>query len=169
MFWHPGVVSHSRKQSGKKETGRFKFSRLVHKVKKKNTNITHVLQPASPRTTAKMEQNVEDSYTAEQRQRLDDLSLKLTAGGVELRRDSSLCWNYILRGEGQVDTIVLKMQQARYLHEYCDFAEGHRQAVRLAQVYNVVLSRTQWLAFVQQCVLKTTASGEFPVEWPWQH
>ena len=53
-------------------------------------------------------------------ERLKKISLALEKVGLELRSDSNFCKNYIENDDGNIDEIVLRMCQMKYLFEYKD-------------------------------------------------
>lgn len=103
--------------------------------------------------------------TVEEKSRRDELSKRLAAAGIPMREDSALIREHVFFGSKTPETIVQKLCEARYLHEYCDFHAGYQLAKNSAAGH---MPRTQWLEHVQHCVLAQTKTGVFPDKWPWQ-
>jgi hypothetical protein len=55
-------------------------------------------------------------------QRLELLALALSTVGCKVRSDSELCTRYITYGEGDVNFIVLKMSEMKFLHSKTNYA-----------------------------------------------
>jgi hypothetical protein len=116
-----------------------------------------------------------EQLNAVQMSRLNYLSRKLTENGLVLRKDSDLCWDYILYGDeasvSSVKQIVLHMATARYLHEYCNFQAGYdiaqRTSVQNARMGKDPLRYQEWLNLVNNSVLTTSKTCMFPRIWPW--
>ena len=52
--------------------------------------------------------------------RYNNLKNALELAGLELRQDSKLCEKYINNGDGEIEFIVQRMCQMKFLFEYCD-------------------------------------------------
>lgn len=97
--------------------------------------------------------------------------------GIYIRRDSDVCWDYILFGDDakflkDPSKIAKKMAEAEYLHKYCDFQLGYDIAQDLAKNRakegQPPWSRQEWLEQINTAVLNTTELKAFPKQWPWQ-
>lgn len=103
--------------------------------------------------------------------RATELRLALQAKGLIARTDSDLFWDFVFHAEAaRVNTIpeiVLMMQKARYLHEYCNFQLGYEIATNSLPKTHF-LARTDWLALLRKCVLLTTKLKHYPSIWPWE-
>lgn len=52
--------------------------------------------------------------------RIQELIKELNLKGLDLRSDSKYCYNYIDNGEGDIEDIVERMCQMKYLYDYCE-------------------------------------------------
>jgi hypothetical protein len=105
----------------------------------------------------------------ESRLRLLAVHQKLAEEKMDVRLDSQLLWDYVYNGEkaaiSSIDSIILRLKKAKYLHEYCNFDLGYQIAKN--STGGRILARTDWLSLVRKCVLSTTALRAYPREWPW--
>ena len=94
-----------------------------------------------------------------------------SAGIASIPRDSILCSDYIQLGENarvtDVQEIVKKMCECKYLHEYCNFDLGYHMAKGVITYRGAAIPRDQWRELVNKCVLLTTGLTRFPPQWPW--
>jgi hypothetical protein len=104
-------------------------------------------------------------------QRRRNLLLALDQMGIQFREDSIVCKSWIQHGKGgrcpNLDTVVLLMCQAKYLHEYCNFDLGYEFAMGAVRHNGHRFPRHVWYHVLRQCVLSTTTSRCFPYVWPW--
>ena len=54
-------------------------------------------------------------------ERKKNLEISLKSNGLVLRRDSKYCWRYIDEALGDIDEIVQRMCEMKFLYDYCDF------------------------------------------------
>jgi hypothetical protein len=108
--------------------------------------------------------------SADQYERLVDLQQQLAAAKIDTRADSKLVWDYVYNGShaaiSSLDSIVLRIKKAKYLHEYCNFYLGY--SIAKNSLGDKILARTDWLSLVRKCVLSTTVLQSYPQEWPWE-
>lgn len=102
--------------------------------------------------------------SAEQKRR-DELARALAKYGLPLRFDSRLAQDYIFQGVGTIALIVRRQCEAKFLHEYCDYARGFCNAQASKPWPD--MSRSEWLFHVRMCVLATVHRDGFPAQWPW--
>ena len=97
------------------------------------------------------------------------LRLALHKRSIAWRNDSLLCRNFVTNNRPSYDleTTVRKMEQARYLHEYCNFELGREIAANTAGENRDEYEHQEWLDLVKRCVLATTRYKSFPIVWPW--
>ena len=91
--------------------------------------------------------------------------------GVEYRPDSTLCNDWVKRGKGgknrNLEELIHRMCEAKYLHNYCNFPLGYRFAQASRQHRGHNFPQQEWFQVIKQCVLSTTKTGVFPTTWPW--
>ena len=117
--------------------------------------------------------------------RKEELETALNKAGVELRRDSTLCSNYIdgkieknnPRGRSHgsnmfssIDQIVKRMCNMKYLYEYChmeeckDIAyEEHRETLKAGYYPDCSVSDS-----AEYLALKKYSNSTYPLIYPWQ-
>jgi hypothetical protein len=97
------------------------------------------------------------------------LRLVLHQRSMQWREDSLLCRNFVTNNKPSFDleTTVRKMEQARFLHEYCNFEIGRQIAINTAGKNRDQYNHQMWLDLVKRCVLATTRYKSFPIVWPW--
>ncbi len=88
--------------------------------------------------------------------------LKETLGKykLKLREDSKLCENYIEDGEGDINEIVQRMCEMKYLFEYCNM----RKRIKDIKLQNKDSIFTPFQE-AEYNILKE--KGGYPKEWPW--
>jgi hypothetical protein len=110
------------------------------------------------------------SLSAEQQERYCLLTNKLEESQLIVRYDSDLFWDYVFHGKEarflSIDIITLKLQKAKYLHEYCNFKLGYEIAKNT--LGNQTIPKEDWLALLRKCVLTTTKLRVYPEYWPWE-
>jgi hypothetical protein len=121
-------------------------------------------QKQKQKTNPKLEQKME-RFTEAQRQNFLMLEHFLSQHNMQVRLSSEYCLNFILTGEGDFDQILRKMEQARFLHEYCDFAKGFEKASKLRG--GKLLPKQHWKNLINECVLYENGHTTFPAVWPW--
>ena len=93
------------------------------------------------------------------------------AGIASIPKNSVLCSDYIQLGKNarvtDVQAIVKKMCESKYLHEYCNFDLGYHMAKGVITYRGAAIPRDQWRELVNKCVLLTTGPTRFPPQWPW--
>ncbi len=109
--------------------------------------------------------------TADQQKRYQVLCQALEEENLAFRPDSDLSWDFIFHDQRarvpDLQSIILKMKKAKYLHEYCNFELGYNIAKNTVDLRSGLLPREDWLALVRKCVLMTTTSRRYPKTWPW--
>jgi hypothetical protein len=100
------------------------------------------------------------------------LSNALERVGVILRDDSIVCADFIDKGfdadVGNLADVIRLMCEAKYLHEYCNYALGYQMALGVLKYNGSRYPQKQWFEVVRRCVLLTCGDGRFPSRWPWQ-
>lgn len=99
-------------------------------------------------------------------QRKNDLIKALSEKGLELRSDSKLCSKYINTGEGEIDEIVDRMCQMKYLFDYCDMRKVLHE---VGKEYDETLDAGyipdfRVFDYAEYTILQTTS---YPETWPW--
>lgn len=107
------------------------------------------------------------NLNAEQNANFLELDFFLKKHNMNIRLDSELCLNYILFKNGNLNDILLNLQKARFLHEYCDFTRGYNLALQIKGVQK--LPKKQWLNLINNCVLQSNGITAFPAMWPWEN
>ena len=95
-----------------------------HNIQNTDSNVTEVLT-----RIAELKNQLQRKSPKENRK--EKLIIALAIKGLKLRADSSLCENYISNGRDDIDYVVERMCQMKYLFEYHDFHkyldEAHKE------------------------------------------
>jgi hypothetical protein len=94
-----------------------------------------------------------------QRERLHQLKMYLRREGLEVRLDSDQTLDFIFHGKGRAARIAMRMKEADYLHNHCDFNKGRELAMK---TMDPKTSKQQRLAIIRRCVLDQTESKVYP-------
>jgi hypothetical protein len=113
---------------------------------------------------------IQEKRNAIEASRRNKLIASLIDNGLELRADSRLCQLYI---EGKIDNleyVVRRMGEMRYLYEYCHMDECCDEAYHYIQEERSLFGHCDWLVQdkAEQIALKKYSSGRYPVVFPWQ-
>lgn len=113
--------------------------------------------------------NDELILNAEQIARKEALESHLSAVSLTLRKDSDLCWDFILYGQQSLNCEQIRDQmcKAHYLHNYCNFWLGRHIAYNTTQARKIKLEFHKWQELINHATLLTTKLKQFPEEWPW--
>jgi len=104
--------------------------------------------------------------------RAKELAAALWRFKIVMPDDSELCREFILHGERakvpDLHTVVVKMCESKYLHEYCNFDLGYAMAKGIITFHRGrAVAQSKWREMIRKCVLLTTGTTKFPRTWPW--
>lgn len=99
----------------------------------------------------------------ERTKRKIELSEKLNKMKLELRNDSYFCNSYIYNNRYNVDDVVNKMCEAKYLHEYCDIKAIYTHYNFDYYYDGEKLSKEE----ANKLALRRTKLKTFPIKFPW--
>ncbi|KXS08781.1 hypothetical protein M427DRAFT_50325 [Gonapodya prolifera JEL478] len=101
-----------------------------------------------------------------QRRRLLEFLLK--SAGLELRSDSRLCAKYITSGEGDLDMIVRRMSEMKWLFEYCNI----RKVLDEVEQENIEEWEAGYIPDVpvfDEAEYRVLKAQPYPRVWPWMY
>lgn len=102
------------------------------------------------------------------------LILLQTKNFHSIPHESALCANYIFHGQNarvnDINAIVQKVCEGKFLHEYCNFELGYAMAKGIITFkFKRPIPQDKWRELIRQCVLLTSLHKSFPSVWPWMH
>lgn len=89
------------------------------------------------------------------------LSAALKKSGLKLRNDSRLCENYIHDGEHDINDVVERMCQMKYLFEYCNIRRKIKEIKK-----NAYIAKNELFDIAEENILREQG-GKYPEQWPW--
>lgn len=98
------------------------------------------------------------------KERKDELTEELNKFGLNLREDSILCRKYIQQDEGDLEDIVERMCEMKYLHEYTNFKTIKQQ------VYEEFVKEEFYIGdgnVFREAESRTISENPYPEIWPW--
>ena len=104
---------------------------------------------------------------SERQIRYEKLKHLLEKQGLKLRNDSKLCYKYINTGQGDLDYIIERMSQMKYLYEYCDM----KKELEKVSLENEEILEAGY--FPDMSVFDEAEANileridEYPKVWPW--
>jgi hypothetical protein len=119
--------------------------KIQDKKRKKIELIEHIQQQDSLRQTRRKE-----------------LKTALQNYGLKLRSDSRLCENYIYEGDHDIDDVVERMCQMKYLFEYCNI----RAKIKELKKKSYYIPNNELFERAEEDIL-ISQGGEYPEQWPW--
>lgn len=113
---------------------------------------------------------MQENRNAKETPRRNQLDEALRVAGVDLRADSKLCQMYI---EGKIDNleyVVRRMCEMRYLYEYCHMDECRNAAYHKMREERALFGHCDFSVqdMAEEIALRKYASGRYPVVFPWQ-
>jgi hypothetical protein len=149
--------------------------------------LTTVLEELRKKKSEKSEvrkAKLKETKEKKKAERKERLVAALTAAGLELRGDSSLCDGYIegtLRDDRDnswdIDSIVKRMCEMKYLYEYCNFNEVYKECKKQREKerdYDREYGYRDWADDYRETIFEEAESqvlanvGGYPKVFPWQ-
>lgn len=114
---------------------------------------------------------IQEEINARQEPRRNEIIHALRAAGLELRNDSKLCQMYINGERNDLEYIVRRMGEMRYLYEYCHmnecFNEAYEKIKEERNIFGYCDKNIQEIA--ERIALKKYSNGRYPTVFPWQN
>jgi len=133
--------------------------------KKKEELIEHlrdILEKANETIIQRKKAMASENYDlSSKKQRRKALNIGLSKFKLRLRQDSKLCANFIEYGDGEIDYIVNRMCEMKFLFDYCDISDimyTMRRNSRYNSYYGNILDAAEE---------KILRKMKYPVIWPW--
>ena len=114
-----------------------------------------------------IQQNIDDENLLNtQNDRETELIVELKKYGLELRNDSSYCNNYIYNNDGDIDEIVNRMCEMKFLFEYCNF----RNEIQNVKEEHGEISEAGYFpdcSTFEEAEYNILRYTNYPDKWPW--
>ena len=102
-------------------------------------------------------------------QRKNLLINKLNKVGLELRSGSKLCQKYIEKAQGNVDNIVERMCQMKYLYDYCNIQEVlNKLSKERKETVHFIHFPYMLPPLFEKAENIILEKQKYPKYWPWQ-
>lgn len=100
--------------------------------------------------------------------RKKEIQAALSNVGLKLRADSKLCRGFIEFNSGDLDEIVSRMCEMKYLYEYCNMKkELTKVEILQAEIYEAGYI-PDWSVFEEaEMNILNSIDGNYPDVWPW--
>jgi len=126
----------------------------------------HAKQAKSAARRIKMQEN----RTAREIPRRNRLVEALQVAGLDLRSDSKLCQMFIAGERDDLDHIVRRMGEMRYLYDYCHMNECRDEAYEWIKEERQLLGHCDYSVndIAEEIALRKYSRGRYPLVFPWQ-
>ena len=133
------------------------------------SGIEHIKELKNAKTQERRAK-IQATKQAKYDHRKAELVNALQNAGLELRSDSKLCQMYMDGEQNNLESVVKRMCQMKYLYDYCHMNECNEEAYREYceerklgyHVDETVSEKAEYIA------LKRYSRGVYPATWPWQ-